>query len=75
MFLTKRGPYASSILQDSLRSIKDELRKVDPIGDEGRVVASIRAMDDAKASEIADDVFSLWERLDGLTSKDESGQP
>lgn len=46
-------------LRDLASSIHDRLQTAEPLGDEGTVVASIRAMTEDEASELASDIFKL----------------
>lgn len=50
-------------IQDDFRKIHEELTKVKPSGHEGSVAASVNAMDDSKASEIAEKIVSMFIRL------------
>jgi len=49
-------------LREEFIELEEALTSVEPIGDEGRIHATVRAMDDDTASEYALKIFSLYDR-------------
>lgn len=47
-------------LQDDFRKLQDELTNVEPVGNEGSVAVSTRAMNGDRASEIAEQIVSMF---------------
>lgn len=53
-------------MRDDFEEITRKLTAVEPVGDEGSVWASTNAMTDMEASEIADRIVSLYDRITRL---------
>lgn len=60
-------------MRNDFEEITRELTTVDPVGDEGSVRASTNAMTDMKASEIADRIVSLYDRITRLDAVKNGG--
>src|ERR1044071_6612268 len=50
-------------IRDDFNKIDDELTSVEPVGDEGSAMASVRAMTEDRASEIAEQIVSMFSTI------------